>query len=91
MRAHVCSRALAGINETACAQLIKCPRIDVTSFALPNGRLVGHETQPVKIIEQGSLELRSAAGSIVIFNPQQHAATARSRDAPHMDRVYDMP
>jgi hypothetical protein len=90
-RADVRSRALAGIHKTAIAQLIQSPLIDVASFALPDERLVCGEPQPVEILKQRCFELRPAARSIVILNPQQHAATARARDAPDMDRVYDMP
>ena len=91
MGAYDRSRALAGINEIALAQLIERPLVNVAPFALPNERLVRREAQPVEIVQQRIFEFRPAARSIVILNPQQHPATAWTRKTPDMDRIDDMP
>jgi hypothetical protein len=59
---------------------------------LSNQIAVSRESQPRKVLEECLLELRTAAGPIVIFDAQQHAAVSAvgARSLPDIRRVEDM-
>jgi hypothetical protein len=57
---------------------------------LPHRRLITRESEPLKIFEQGGLELASASHAIVIFDPQEDPTAARAHDAPHIHGIDDV-
>ena len=68
--------------------------IDLGRVALSHDRvaaLVGFESEPVEIVEDGGLVFRPAANAIMIFEPEEHAAAERAGDAPRVDGVDDVP
>ena len=74
--------------------------VDGTVVTLPIGRRpaaelvarpdVGHEAEPVEILEQRLLVLRPAALPVVILDPEQHRRAPCPRRLPDVERVGDV-
>jgi len=52
---------------------------------------IRHKSQPVEILEDCRLILRSAANAIMILEPEKHTSAERTRDAPRVNGIDDMP
>ena len=81
------SRTRAGVDQAPAAQGLQVSVVKLASLALANEETVGRKPEPLEIFENGALELRSAAGTVVVFDAQQHAAVMLARKAPHLQRV----
>ena len=56
------------------------------------GRIpIGHESQPVEIVEQVALVRGTRALPIVVLDAQQHPPPERSGQAPDVDAIDDVP
>ena len=76
------------------SQLLQRRFIDLWAIALPIERGeagVWHEAEPLEIFEQRPLELRAAADAVVILDAEVDTPVQCARDAPHVDRVHDVP
>ena len=75
------------------SQRVERVAIDLGRVALSHERMppfIGHESEPVEILEDGRLILRPAANAIMILEPEEHASAERARDAPRVDGVDDV-
>ena len=53
-------------------------------------RLIGHESEPVEIIEQRQLIFLATATAVMILDAQQHASAECAREPPYPDGVDGM-
>ena len=58
--------------------------------ALSNGSHVRLKAQPLEILEQRALVLRTASQPVVVFNAKQDSAAERAGSAPHMCGMHDV-
>ena len=90
----ILARALARVDVSRRPQGCKSLVVDQWRVALPQQRLqpeVGLESEPCEIVEKSRLVLGAAADAIVILDAQEHPAIERTRNAPDVDRVDDVP
>ena len=88
------SGAIADVDTRRFTQAIERLLVHQRGLALPEWRIeadVWLESEPGEILEQRTLVVRAATDAIVIFDAKQDAATERTRNAPDIDRVDDMP
>jgi len=75
-------------------QRIEGIAIDLRRVALTHERIaafIGHESEPVEVLDDRRLILGPAANAIMIFNPEQDTSAERTRDTPRVNGVDDMP
>ena len=94
------SRALAGEHQALLLELSQRIFVTIGIVGLPirrraatQGRravVISFEAEPFEVVENGLLELRLAARSVVIFDADGYGSAERSRDAPDMDCIDHM-
>ena len=75
-------------------QRIEGIAIDRWRVALTHERMtafIRHKSQPVEILEDCRLILRPAANAIMILEPEKHTSAERTRHAPRVNGIDDMP
>lgn len=73
----VAPRAIAGINQTAVAQLFPRLEIERATFALPEWTFIPSQAEPGKILGDRLAKFRPAAVAIKIFDAQNQRAIPR--------------
>ena len=89
--------AVAGVDQSPVAQPAQCLVVDGLAVALASitppraeharGIHVGHELQPVEIVEDAAFVLRPAALAVVILDSQHDPAAGGARRVPHVEGV----
>jgi hypothetical protein len=92
--------AIAGVHPLAPAQPVQRGGVGPGAIALakrrgPSSQLlrrayVGHEAQPLQVLQGGTLVRAAGAAPVVVLDPEQHPTAERARDAPDPDRVGDV-
>ena len=94
LTADVGPGTVAGVDAMRAPQLVERVAIDLGRVALSRDRssaLVGLESEPVEIVEDGVFVCAPAANVVMIFEPEDHAAAERAGDAPCVDGIHDVP
>ena len=85
-RAHVGPRAEARVEQPG--RLEPCERdvVERAALALPDGRAVPVQAEPLQIAQLARLDLVARAGAIEVLDAQQAAAARRARPQPGQER-----
>jgi hypothetical protein len=89
----VAPRTVARVDVLCASQVIEHVAVGLRRVALTEERraaLIGLESQPVEILEEGVLVLRPAADAIMIFKSQKHASAECPRHTPRVNGIDDV-
>ena len=94
--ADVSSRAVACVNVARGAEALEHLRVHAVVIALSidtGWAAVGlyRKTEPDEVLEHRALELAAAAHAVVVLDAEQDRAAERTRQAPDVDGVHEMP
>jgi hypothetical protein len=100
LRGDLLTRARAAVEQAPVVERRRGRGVDslpiaLTRFAAARAERrgwipIGHEAEPVEIVEQGGLEGPSRALAVVVLDAEQHVGPESSGQAPDVDGVDDM-
>ena len=90
VRLEIAAGTIARIGESGRAQLLQRGCVALAALALPRCDRIGHESEPVEILDDRVGVFVAASRAIVIFEAEDDPAAAGAGDPPYVQCVHDV-